>query len=181
MLNEFGTSKNGAGYIYRGIVLCKDIKQGDSLAHERPASWTVNPVMAVGWVGAAVCPVILRMKVSSNVRKLYIGSFKPPIDMVYSTNNPTTTEFAPQAEVLVATTNLIVTRVQNVPISILTGVNAKGFNHKRLPNCYSGTLVKNTEYGGTTSAGFTPGMVCSNNSKIPTVSLVDVKPTPRVT
>ena len=48
-------------------------------------------------------------------------------------SNPTNTDFANQAEVIVAKTDLIVTRVRIVPVAVLTGVNSTGKNHKRLP------------------------------------------------
>jgi hypothetical protein len=183
LLNSYGSARNGAGYIYRSLKLSPNnamsIQIGTSIPHRLASSWTLNPVMAVGWHDPRATQlglvVILRMKTASNVRKLFIGSYKPPID-VRPHSNPTTTEFANQAEVIVAKTDFIVTRVRLVPIGMLTGVNSTGRNHKHLPNTCGGSLSRHVP--GLNIPGYTPNALCNKNRPNPSVLLVDVSPKP---
>lgn len=183
LILSHGSAKNGAGYVYRSLLFSPNrvvsITKGTSIPHRNPSSWTLNPMMAVGWHDPRNLTkhvVILRMKTASNVRKLFVGSYRPPIDMRSPNLNPTMTDFANQAEVIVAKTNFIVTRVQTVPIGMLTGLNSTGKNHKHLPNTCGGSLVRNTP--GLKIPGYTPNVSCTNNRPMPSILLVDVYPTP---
>lgn len=181
LIDSHGSARNGTGYIYRSLLLShnisKLIEKGTSIPHRHPSSWTLNPMMAVGWRDPRrEGVVILRMKTASNVRKLFIGSYRPPINMANNTN-PTTTEFQNQAEVIVASTNFIVRRVQSIPIGVLTGVNKTGKNHKRLPNTCYGSISRNQP--GLKLPGYTQE-ICSNNLAMPSILLVDVYPKPLI-
>lgn len=183
LIHSHGSAKNGAGYVYRSLVFSPNnamsITKSTSIPHQHASSWTLNPMMAVGWQDprdrSQSVVVILRMKTASNVRKLFIGSYQPPIDM-RPHSNPTITDFANQAEVIVAKTNLIVTRARSVPIGMLTGVNSTGINQKHLPNTCAGLLSRHLP--GLKIPGYTPNALCNKNRPMPSVLLVDVYPKP---
>tara|TARA_Y100001935_G_C17272216_1_gene492589 strand:- start:65 stop:895 length:831 start_codon:yes stop_codon:yes gene_type:complete len=180
LIDSHGSARNGTGYVYRSLLFSPNInvsmQEGTSIPHPHPSSWTLNPKMAVGWVDPRrEGVVILRMKTASNVRKLFIGSYRPPININHYYTNPTNPDYQNQAEVIVASSNFIVRRVQSIPICVLTGVNKTGKNHKSLPN----PMVYGEIRPALKLPGYTPE-ICSNNLAMPSILLVDVYPKPLI-
>ena len=95
------------GYIYRK----ENMGITNNTKYKRPTSWTLNPGFAATWSESLGSAVILRMKLSDPVAKMYIGN----TSLLLNQDRDHLSLLPNQSEIIVEPCQLMISSVRNIP------------------------------------------------------------------